>query len=144
MPRTGSIRKPFDKWCEANRPDLLEDWHPDKNAPVSPSKIGLSYKGKIWWRCGKGHEWQATIQSRMKSGCPVCSNHLVCPGINDLATTYPEIAAEWHPTMNGELTPRDVIAGSTRKVWWLCPRGHTFDASLNDRKRGKSDRKSVV
>ncbi|MBR6870222.1 MAG: hypothetical protein IKM91_01200 [Candidatus Methanomethylophilaceae archaeon] len=130
------IRKPFGQWCETHRPDLLESWHPALNSPVNPSGIGLSHKGKVWWVCDKGHEWQATVQSRMKSGCPVCSNHQVCPGVNDLATTYPEIAAEWHPTMNGELTPRGVIAGSTRKVWWLCPKGHAYDAGLNDRKRG--------
>ncbi|MBQ4587207.1 MAG: zinc-ribbon domain-containing protein, partial [Clostridia bacterium] len=29
---------------------------------------------KAWWKCDKGHEWQARIASRNKgSGCPYCS-----------------------------------------------------------------------
>ena len=33
-------------------------------------------------------------------------------GVNDLATTHPKLAVEWHPTKNGELKPSDVSAGS--------------------------------
>ena len=38
---------------------------------------------------------------------------------NCIATTHPQIAAQWHPTLNGELTPFDVREGSTDRVWWL-------------------------
>lgn len=41
-------------------------------------------------------------------------------GGNDLATDYPEIAKEWHPTKNGELTPSDILSSSGTKVWLLC------------------------
>lgn len=30
----------------------------------------------------------------------------------------PDLAKEWHPTKNGNLTPCDVSASSGRKVWW--------------------------
>lgn len=40
-------------------------------------------------------------------------------GVNDLATTYPSLAAEWHPTKNGKLRPDMVTAGSHKKVWWI-------------------------
>lgn len=33
------------------------------------------------------------------------------PG-QSLAEVVPELAAEWHPTLNGELTPYDVLPGS--------------------------------
>ena len=33
-----------------------------------------------------------------------------------LASLYPEIAVQWHPTRNGELTPDNVTYGSMRKV----------------------------
>ena len=37
------------------------------------------------------------------------------PGENDLATLFPEIAAEWHPTKNGELSPNDVQMDQIKK-----------------------------
>ncbi len=34
---------------------------------------------------------------------------------------FPELAKEWHPTMNGDLTPRDVSKGARDRVWWILP-----------------------
>ncbi len=53
-------------------------------------------------------------------------------GENDLAYLYPQIAAEWHPTKN-EKGPEEYTYGSGAKVWWLCPRGHEFQATIHDR-----------
>ena len=30
---------------------------------------------------------------------------------------YPDLAAEWHPTKNGEKLPEDFLHGSNKKVW---------------------------
>ena len=59
------------------------------------------------------------------------------PGINDLRTSYSEIAKEWHPTKNGELTPNDVTAGSHKKVWWQCSKfkHHEWDAVIKSRSK---------
>lgn len=54
-------------------------------------------------------------------------------GVNDLASRFPEIAKEWHPTENGELKPSDVSYGSKKRVWWLCPNGHTYDMPVDKR-----------
>lgn len=43
----------------------------------------------------------------------------VWPGFNDLATINPKLAAQWHPTKNGDLKPTQVTANSGYKVWWL-------------------------
>ena len=53
--------------------------------------------------------------------------------INDLATTHPRIAEQWHPTLNGKLAPQMVTAGSTRKVWWICPEGHVWRTAVYNR-----------
>ena len=45
----------------------------------------------------------------------------------------PEIAGQWHPTLNGGLTPEMVTAGSSRKVWWQCPDGHVWKAIICSR-----------
>ena len=41
-------------------------------------------------------------------------------GIDDLATLFPGVAKEWHPTKNGLLTPNEVTNSSAKKVWWTC------------------------
>ncbi|MDB4127132.1 zinc-ribbon domain-containing protein, partial [Flavobacteriales bacterium] len=45
------------------------------------------------------------------------------PKGKSLAEVNPELAEQWHPTKNGELTPCDVSAGSHVKVWWKCDKG---------------------
>jgi hypothetical protein len=54
-----------------------------------------------------------------------------------LLARRPDIAAQWHPTKNGALSPIDVSVGSRRQVWWICPRGdeHVWQASVADRTR---------
>lgn len=43
---------------------------------------------------------------------------------NNLKVLYPKVAKEWHPTKNEPLTPKDVVPGSHKKIWWLCNNGH--------------------
>ena len=46
------------------------------------------------------------------------------------------MSQEWHPTKNGILTPKKVTRGSGKKVWWLCPMGHEYQATLLARNGG--------
>ena len=55
-----------------------------------------------------------------------------------LASLFPEIAVQWHPTRNGELTPAIVTYGSMRKVWWRCDTGHDYQARVLERTLIKS------
>ena len=57
------------------------------------------------------------ISSRAQgSGCPVCAGKKIIPGENDLASQYPAIAKEWHPTKNGTLTPEQIQPASNQKL----------------------------
>ena len=114
--------------------DLVKEWHPTRNLPLTPEQVLPGSEKKVWWRCGQGHEWQAEIRSRVSGcGCPVCANRKLAEGENDLATLRPELAAQWHPTRNGSLTPEDLTAGTRRKVWWRCDKGHEWQASVLSR-----------
>ena len=55
-----------------------------------------------------------------------------------LAETHPDLAKQWHPTKNGDLTPSEVSQGSAKKVWWKCPKGgdHEWEAAIVERKNG--------
>ena len=85
---------------------------------------------QVVWRCSLGHEWEATINSRIsnKSGCPVCVRQRVLAGYNDLATTHPEVAKEAH-----EWDATSVVSGSNKKREWICALGHIWEATINSR-----------
>jgi DNA-directed RNA polymerase subunit RPC12/RpoP len=56
-----------------------------------------------------------------------------------LATLNPELAKEWHPTKNGDITPYDVGAGCTKKFYWLCSIcGSMWYAAVFKRNRGNN------
>ena len=102
------------------KPDLVKEWHSTKNGNLKPTEITYKSKKKVWWKCSKGHEYEAAICNRSNgSGCPYCSNMKVLRGYNDLATLRPDLVKEWHPTKNGDLKPTDVTSCSHKKVWWL-------------------------
>ena len=121
-------------------PDLARQWHPTRNGSLTPGDVVPGSSKKVWWKCSVvcDHEWQATINSRTRlgTGCSCCAGLTVVTSIC-LATTHPEIAKEWHPTKNGDLTPEDVMAGSYRKVWWKCAKGpdHEWQAKVEQRAR---------
>jgi DNA-directed RNA polymerase subunit RPC12/RpoP len=116
-------------------PEQSKEWHPALNGKLTPFDVTPSSNKKVWWRCKEGHEWQAMVNA--KKGCGVCANRIVGPE-NNLAFINPDLATQWHPTRNGDLTPSDVVPGSARKVWWKCPRGHSWRATLVTRHRQSS------
>ena len=82
--------------------------------------------------------WEAKICNRAKlgRGCPCCANKVTVKGVNDLATTHPEVAKEWYQPLNGDVTPYDVTHGCGKKFSWLCPRGHVYSATVLHRTNG--------
>ena len=120
-----------------NFPKLSNQWHPTKNGDLKPEDVRIKSRLKVWWKCDKGddHEWESRIDHRVNgSGCTICSNKKVVLS-NCLSTTNPEIAKQWHPTKNGDLTPYDVVPKSGKKVWWKCNKGddHQWVTSIDQR-----------
>jgi hypothetical protein len=87
--------------------------------------------------CSLGHRYNSSadviVNAKDSGGCPYCARKLLLPGFNTFADTHPAMAAQWHETLNGALTPSDVFAGSGDKVHWRCAVGHEFQQSLNNR-----------
>ena len=85
------------------------------------------------WKCTKGHRWTVKINSRttFQTGCPTCSGRKILKGFNDLKTTFPSLAKEaygWNPTTIG--------MSYKKKLTWKCSRGHIFESSIENRRRG--------
>ncbi len=151
-------------------PELARQWHPIKNGGLKPTQVTVNSNKKVWWYLpydvpndysikslrGKcfDFEWQAKICNRNNgSNCPYLVGKAIWTGFNDLATTSPTIAAQWHPTKNDGLKPTQVTANSDKKVWWYLSydvpndyhikslRGRHFDfewqVSISDRHRHK-------
>ena len=117
-------------------PNIAKEWHPTKNGDLTPNDVSKGSNKKVWWKCKKGddHEWRSTIADRSIKSCPICSNKKIVKS-NCLATTHPNIAKEWHPTKNGDLTPYDVSKGSHKKVWWKCDKGDDHEWRVDVRSR---------
>lgn len=119
----------------STHPEIAKEWDFDKNKELTPDNVTFKYCKRVWWKCAKGHSYKQRIDSRTlrNTGCPYCSGNKVLKGFNDLATTNPHLAKEWHPTKNLPLTPYDVTANSTKIVWWLCPVGHEYKMTVHQR-----------
>jgi len=127
----------YQKCIDENRPSLLAEWATEKNDPLTPWNVSYGSRVRVWWRCEKGHEWEAPVYTRWGGhGCPYCSGKKLQKGFNDLATKNPTLAAEWHPTKNGTLTPDCVFSNSTKTVWWQCEKGHEWQSTVNARTQG--------
>lgn len=125
----------FETWCFDNgKAYLVNEWDYDLNEK-EPTEYTWCSGIKVFWKCNKGHGWRTSIAHRVSenTGCPICSNRIILAGYNDLMTLRPDIAKEWHPTKNGNLTPKNVGVGSKKKVWWMCDKGHEWQAVIYSR-----------
>ncbi len=122
-------------------PQLAESWHPERNHPLKPTEIGAGTHKSVWWICGEHpeHVWKARVVQRLRgSGCPYCSNQRVFSGFNDLETVNPSLAADWHPTRNGSVSPSEVAPSANKKYWWRCFNDptHEWQATPSSRSSG--------
>ena len=121
-----------------SNPEVAKEWNHEMNGNLKPEHFASNSNRKVWWKCSKGHEWQAKISHRNGgSGCPYCAGQKSLKGYNDLQTANPILAKEWNYEKNGETTPNMVTIGSTKKVWWKCSKGHEWQASINNRNKGR-------
>ena len=118
-------------------PELAEQWGPGNDRTPEDVTYGSQYKAEWVGPCG--HTWHATVQSRASrsQGCPYCApNPLkILSGFNDLATRYPDVASQWHPSRN-TVTPSEVTGATGKKAWWLGSCGHEWESPVYNRTIG--------
>ncbi len=127
------------------RPDLMEEWDYELNKKIDPETMPLGSNTIIHWICKKGcqykecepinekvdinkckHRWKTAMLSRglTNSKCPYC---LIAPQSicyhQSIEFTHPELAKEWHPTLNKDLQPHQVSNKSNKRVHWKCQIG---------------------
>lgn len=118
-------------------PSLALEWDSELNLPLTPESVTFASSRMVSWVCSAdpNHRWKAKIANRYYGkGCPYCSNQIVEVGINDLTTTDPDLAREWHPTRN-TVPIESVSAGSIARAWWVCDKGHEWSNRVFQRGR---------
>ena len=125
-------------------PEVLQEWNYEKNDKlgITPDNISSGSALKIWWKCEKGHNYQAIVSNKVnqQTKCPYCANKKIIIGFNDLATTNPELLEEWDYEKNDKLgiKPENVVLNSTKMIHWKCKNGHEWTTTLNNRARGSN------
>lgn len=118
-------------------PEVARLWHPFKNHALTPRDVTPRSHKIVWWRCDKNHEWQESISiMRKRVLCPYCSG-VRLSDVNNLQYNNPQLASQWHPHKNGDLTPDKVRPRCSIKVWWVCDKGHEYEATVGNRNRAK-------
>ena len=120
------------------RKDLMNEWDAEGNArmdpPLNPWSLGLGSAKKALWKCEKHGIWPASILNRTTgaTGCPGCAKDaLRLPRSRRglLKDEFPEVYAQLHPTLNGDLGfAGHITSGSQKMLWWLCPGSHNRPA----------------
>ena len=133
----------------ANNVALMSEWNWKKNdeAGFDPNKITYGSARKVWWKCPEGHEWEDSPNHRSQGrNCPECAKIIRgkthsknwIEGKGSLEDNNPALAAQWHPTKNGGLTPKDVTVNNGRKAWWICEKRHEWEAVIKSRNVGSN------
>jgi hypothetical protein len=119
------------------RPDLAKEWHPTKNGALGPKDVTPGSRKKVWWLCEQGHWWLASVFDRVRGRrCTYCSG-LQKQGQQSMVDVKPELLREWHPSKNKDVKAREVLCTHSDKVWWLCEKGHEWQATVRTRLAGK-------
>lgn len=104
------------------RPDLAETWNVDLNGGLTAADVGFGSAYAAHWNCTEGHPpfVQMVFNRVAGTGCQRCTRR----GSKPLGLLHPWLVDEWHPDLNGDVTPFDISFGSNMKAWWTCPAGH--------------------
>lgn len=121
-------------------PEVAVQWDYDNNIGTPKDySSGSSYNAA--WICDYGHLWTARVSDRCGkklTGCPICSKMRHFKNGKSLLETHPKLIEEWDYSKN-PISPDRVSHGSSNKVNWKCKLGHSWNAVIADRSRGKSN-----
>ena len=112
-------------------PELVEKfWAYDLNS-LKPFELKPASNKLVWWRCEKGHEWEAKphLLIQRNQYCPFCSGKRIIVGVNDIVVAFPKVGALYHPTKN-TVDVATLSKGLGKRFWWVCSKGHDYEASV--------------
>lgn len=114
------------EWCQSVYSMKCEY---DKNLPTVCPEC-LHKKLSVQWRV---KDQEKTTRRKAKQVYAI-------PGVNDLKTLYPDIAAEWDydAEENKGWSPETITAHSQKIIHWKCAKGHKWPARVGSRTNGSN------
>lgn len=104
-------------------PEIARTFCFEMNHGINIMDISCKADIVFWWECPDcGGVYQATAKKRVEGfECPHCKPvKKKVPYEKSLAYLFPDIAAEWHPTLNGDVTPDQIRSKTAKKYWFRC------------------------
>ena len=130
----GTVIKTGFNELKTTNPELAAEWADDR--PIETVKKEFAYIAK--WKCPKCggiYPYAVNLRQFGDDSCPYCNDGRLLAGLNDLATTDPELAAEWSP--NNGRTVAEVKKNYKYLAKWICPKcGGEYSAMVADRRVG--------
>lgn len=127
-------------------PELVAGWNDprpyrrlkveDLCGGVAGKNFGLTYSV----RCPKGHKVDTVVRPFVLWGCPYCrGNETRAEPKDSIAQGDPELAALFHPSRNGDLTPANTPLNYRKPLWWKASHccGHEWEEDLGTRVLGR-------
>ena len=107
----------------------------DRNYPLKPEHIHLSYPIVVWWKCKKNHSWPKSVANMQKNyQCPICSGG--DPEEFSSGQMAEKLAAEWDHSKNYPWTPENFSRRSGFEAYWICANSHSNSKSIHARGAG--------
>ncbi len=125
--------------------EIATEWCAERNHGVLATATSQYSRRRGWWRCGRGHEYETSIYTRVRTqGCKVCSRGV---GIEkarlsklrrgtSFSDARSDLIHEWNHAKNLPLTPESVSQKSHMLIWWRCIVGHEWQSTPQRRSRG--------
>ena len=123
----------------------------ERNFPLTPEHFTSGSWQRVWWTCEKGHSTRLQIVKFRQSSYDYKLDKMICakcdlkrrtlnPSNDDVRAgvlfNFPDIHYQYDRAKNGKVLRSDVSANSTKLVWWICNKGHSWQSHIKERTYG--------
>ena len=116
----------FEQVCiDNNREDILKFWHTELNEGITPDKVAFRSNKKFWFWCGNPeHSPRQIVVDNITKAITNNKDYLLCIGCNSIGQQIVDNCGKeylekiWSD--KNELSPFDILRGSTSKIWLRC------------------------
>lgn len=133
----------FVQWCKDNNYeymiDEIDEVYLYNNYGKTKETLNRGFDKNIRFVCKNGHEFFARPVHRTNGQrliCQYCKGSRLDLDKHSVAVEFSNIMNEWDYSKN-TVNPNKISTSNPKKVWWVCPKGHSYASSPAHRKEGK-------
>lgn len=117
-------------------PHLVAEWHRTNENSIYDYRPGSMFVAR--WKClSCGFIYRRSIVNRVKgSSCSICRPTGHERSLH-FGITHPHVFQLLHPSRNDGEDVSFYLAGSTKKLWWVCKQGHEWTSPIQEMCKGR-------